>query len=145
MTQGSVPRSLAGFATLWLRRLGLAGKKCLLLEDEDSLPRPFSGSMKLYRHDGSCLELDMVAKPLGPDCQYVKEVREGNYELIVISIAGWSLRDGVHQPCPTCGTAEHTALEHTVLHELVHVAFPEYSAHDDWTERKVRSLLEGAG
>ncbi|MDH4209814.1 MAG: hypothetical protein OEV76_13130, partial [Anaerolineae bacterium] len=110
----------------------------------EALPRPFSGSVKLYREDGACLELDTVAKPLDPDYPYVQEVRAGNYELIVISIAQWCLREGTERPCPRCASADHSILQHTVLHELVHVAFPEYSAHNEWTDNKVCELLERA-
>ena len=144
MAQETVPFSLAAFADSWLQRLGLARRDCLLIDDDENLPRPFSGSMKLYRSDGTCLELDTVAKPLRLDCPYVQAVRAGDFDVIVISIAGWSLRDGREEPCPTCGTAGHTALQHTILHELVHVAFPEYSAHNEWTDNKVHELLERA-
>jgi hypothetical protein len=142
--QGVIPASLLSFANLWLAELGLGDKRCLLKEDGEALPHPFSGSMKLYRQDGTCLELDTVAKPLPPDHPYVQEVRGGNYDLIVISIAEWCLRDGADGPCPSCAPADHTALQHTVLHELVHVAFPEFSAHNEWTDNKVRELLERA-
>ena len=144
MSQEAVPLRLVAFAGFWLGQLGLDGKKCLLIEDQANLPRPFSGSMKLYRQDGTCLELDTVAKPLPADNPYVREVRAGNFDLIVISIAGWSLEGGAEEPCPMCGTSPHTALQHTILHELVHVAFPEYSAHNEWTDNKVRELLERA-
>jgi hypothetical protein len=142
IAQGDIPPSLLSFAHLWLEELGLGGKRCLLKEDGEALPRPFSGSMRLYREDGTCLELDTVAKPLDPEHPYVREVRAGNYDLIVISIASWCLREGADMPCPGCAPAEHTVLQHTVLHELVHVAFPEYSAHNEWTDNKVRELLE---
>jgi hypothetical protein len=69
-------------------------------------------------------------------------VRAGNFDLIVISIGGWSLAGEAKEPCPMCDDPSHTALQHTVLHELVHVAFPEYSAHNEWTDNKVRELLE---
>ena len=141
---GSIPPSLLSFAARWLAQLGLGDKKCLLLEDDAGLPRPFSGSMRLYGTDGTWLELDTVAKPLDPNHPYVREVRGGNYDLIVISIAQWCLRDGTEQLCPRCGPCQHTVLQHTVLHELVHVAFPEYSAHNEWTDNKVRVLLERA-
>ena len=144
LAQGVIPASLLSFANLWLAELGLEGKRCLLKEDEEALPRPFSGSIKLYRQDGTCLELDTVAKPLHTDHPYVREVRGGNYDLIVISIAEWCLREGVDRPCRRCAQADHTVLQHTVLHELVHVAFPEYSAHNEWTDNKVRELLERA-
>jgi len=142
MAQEAVPASLASFTRLWLRQLGLDGKKCLLIEEDENLPHPFSGSMKLYRQDGTWLELDTVAKPLAADCDYVREVRAGNFDLIVISIAGWSLQGELEAPCPTCGTSAHTALQHTILHELVHVAFPEYSADNEWTDNKVYKLLD---
>jgi hypothetical protein len=142
MAQEAVPASLLSFTNFWLKELGLNGKKCLLTEDGEGLPFPFSGSMRLYREDGTCLELDTVAKPLDPDHPYVQEVRAGNYDLIVISIAGWCLREGGAQSCPRCGHADHTVLQHTILHELVHVAFPEYSAHNEWTDNKVDKLLE---
>ena len=142
MAQESVPFSLAAFASAWLQRLGLDGKKCLLARDDSNLPSPFSGSMKLYRDDGTHLELDTVAKPLEPDCPYVRAVRAGDFDIIVISVAGWSLEDDPERPCPACGCGVHTALQHTVLHELVHVAYPEYSADNEWTDNKVRELLE---
>ena len=94
LAQGGIPPSLLSFANLWLAELGLGDKRCLLKEDGEALPHPFSGSMKLYRGDGTCLELDTVAKPLPPDHPYVEEVRGGNYDLIVISIAEWCLRGG---------------------------------------------------
>jgi len=144
MSQEAVSLRLVAFAGFWLGQLGLDGKKCLLIEDEANLPRPFSGSMKLYRQDGTCLELDTVSKPLKPDSAYVKEVRADNFDLIVISVAQWSLQGGLEKPCPMCPTSAHTALQHTILHELVHVAFPEYSAHNEWTDNKVRELLERA-
>ncbi len=144
MAQEAVPLTLALFARLWLQQLDLADKECLLIEENESLPRPFSGSVKLYGEDGTCLELDTVAKPLKADTPYVREVRDGNFALIVISIAGWSLRGELQQPCPTCATSSHTILQHTVLHELVHVAFPEYSADNEWTDNKVYELLERA-
>jgi len=144
LAQGVIPASLLSFANLWLAELGLAKKRCLLKEDGEALPHPFSGSMKLYRGDGTCLELDTVAKPLPPDHPYVQEVRGGRYDLIVISIAEWCLREGADRPCPRCAPADHTVLQHTVLHELVHVAFPEFSAHNEWTDNKVRELLERA-
>ena len=144
VAQGFVPPSLLSFAGRWLVELGLGDKKCLLLEDDADLPRPFSGSMRLYREDGTWLELDTVAKPLDGDHPYVREVRGGNYDLILISIAQWCLREGADGPCPRCASADHTVLQHTVLHELVHVAFPEYSAHNEWTDNKVRELLERA-
>lgn len=144
LVEGAIPDRLLSYAELWLGRLGLGNKRCLLREDGQTLPCPFSGSMKLYREDGSWLELDTVAKPLPPEHPYVREVRAGNYDLIVISIAPWCLREGADGPCPRCGQANHTILEHTVLHELVHVAFPEYSAHNEWTDNKVRELLEEA-
>jgi hypothetical protein len=140
----AVPVPLLSFTNFWLGELGLSGKKCLLAEDGEGLPYPFSGSMRLYREDGTCLELDTVAKPLDPDHPYVQEVRAGNYHLIVISIAGWCLREGVAQSCSRCAHTEHTVLQHTILHELVHVAFPEYSAHNEWTDNKVDELLERA-
>ena len=139
--QGSIPPSLLSFTDSWLAELGLLGKRCLLVEDGEGLPRPFSGSIRLYRNDGTRLELDTVAKPLDPNNPYVREVRAGNYDLIVISIAEWCLRRGAGEPCPRCALAGHTVLQHTVLHELVHVAFPEYSAHNEWTDNKVRELL----
>jgi hypothetical protein len=142
--QGLVPPSLLPFARRWLAELGLGDKKCLLMEDDSGLPRPFSGSMRLYREDGTWLELDTVAKPLPFDHPYVVDVRAGNYDLIVISVARWCLQEGAEQPCPRCGHADHTVLQHTILHELVHVAFPEYSAHNEWTDNKVRELFEGA-
>jgi hypothetical protein len=142
LAQGCIPPTLLSFTNHWLRELGLDGKRCLLKEDGEALPHPFSGSMKLYREDGTWLELDTVAKPLPPDHPYVQEVRAGGYESIVISIAEWCLREGADGPCPRCAPADHTVLEHTVLHELVHVAFPEYSAHNEWTDNKVRGLLE---
>jgi hypothetical protein len=143
MAQRAVPFSLASFTRFWLRQLGLNGKKCLLVEEsEENLPCPFSGSMKLYRQDGTCLELDTAAKPLKADCPYVREVVAGNFDLIVISIARWSLQAGIEELCPTCGTSTHAALQHTILHELVHVAFPEYSAHNEWTDDKVYDFLE---
>jgi hypothetical protein len=142
MAEEAVPPSLASFTRFWLRQLRLDDKKCLLVEEDESLPHPFSGSMKLYRQDGTCLELDTVAKPLKADSPYATEVRAGNFDLIVISIAGWSVQGGLQEPCPTCGTSAHTALQHTILHELVHVAFPEYSAHNEWTDNKVCELLE---
>jgi hypothetical protein len=144
MAQQGVPAPLLSFTNWWLAELGVGDKRCLLVEDDSSLPYPFSGSMKLYRADGTYLELDTVAKPLDPDHPYVQAVRAGNYDLIVISIAGWCLRDGAQQPCPRCGDAGHTVLQHTILHELVHVAFPEYSAHNEWTDNKVRELLKRA-
>jgi len=144
MAQAAVPTALESFAGSWLAELGLGDKRCLLMEDTEGLPYPFSGSMKLYRVDGTHLELDTVAKPLDPDHPYVRDVRAGNYDLIVISIAGWCLRDGGEELCPQCGGSAHTVLQHTVLHELVHVAFPEYSAHNEWTDNKVRELLERA-
>jgi hypothetical protein len=142
--QGSIPASLLSFTDSCLSELGLLGKRCLLVEDGEGLPRPFSGSMRLFREDGTWLELDTVAKPLDPNNPYVQEVRAGNYDLIVISIAEWCLRAGTDEPCPRCASASHTILQHTVLHELVHVAFPEYSAHNEWTDNKVRELLERA-
>jgi hypothetical protein len=144
VAQGCIPASLLSFTGLWLVKLGLGDKKCLLKEEDAGLPRPFSGSMKLYRDDGTCLELDTVAKPLAWDHPYVREVREGNYDLIVISVARWCLQEGPEGPCPRCARDDHTVLQHTVLHELVHVAFPEYSAHNEWTDNKVRELLERA-
>lgn len=144
MASHEVPRALVSFTDFWLTDLGLGDKRCLLVEENEGLPHPFSGSMKLYRQDGTCLELDTVAKPLEADNPYVREVRAGNFDLIVISIAGWSLEGGAEEPCPMCGTFPHTALQHTILHELVHVAFPEYSAHNEWTDNKVRELLERA-
>jgi hypothetical protein len=142
MSLDPVPRTLASFTRYWLEELGLGDKRCFLLEDKEGLPRPFSGSMKVYREDGTCLELDTVAKPLEPDHPYVREVRAGKFDLIVISIADWALRGEADEPCPMCDISLHTALEHTILHELVHVAFPEYSAHNEWTDNKVRELLE---
>lgn len=144
MGQGSIPASLVRFTHRWLAELGLASKRCLLVEDGQALPHPFTGSMRLCREDGTWLELDTVAKPLDPDDPYVQEVRAGKFDLIVISIAGWCLREGAEGPCPRCASASHTVLQHTVLHELVHVAFPEYSAHNEWTDNKVRELLERA-
>lgn len=144
VAEGTVPASLQSFTEFWLAELGLESKRCLLREDAEMLPHPFSGSMRLYRPDGSCLELDTVAKPLPPDHPYVQEVRGGRYDLIVISIAEWCLREGADRPCPRCAPGDHTVLQHTVLHELVHVAFPEYSAHNEWTDNKVRELLERA-
>jgi hypothetical protein len=144
MAQEAVPRSLASFTRFWLQQLGLDEKRCLLAEENEDLPHPFSGSMRLYRQDGTCLELDTVAKPLKAESPYVREVRAGNFDLIVISIAGWSLQGGLEEPCPTCSTSGHSALQHTILHELVHVAFPEYSAHNEWTDNKVFELLERA-
>ena len=144
LAQEAVPTPLLSFTNFWLKELGLSGKKCLLTEDGEGLPFPFSGSMRLYREDGACLELDTVAKPLDANHPYVQEVRAGNYDLIVISIAGWCLREGAAQSCPRCGHTEHTVLEHTILHELVHVAFPEYSTHNEWTDNKVHELLERA-
>jgi hypothetical protein len=144
MAQWVVPAGSLSFANSSLSELGIRDKNCLLMEDDSGLPYPFSGSMKLYRADGTCLELDTVAKPLDPDHPYVREVRAGHYDLIVISIAGWCLGDGAQQPCPRCGDGEHTVLQHTILHELVHVAFPEYSAHNEWTDNKVRELLKRA-
>src|SRR4030042_273320 len=144
LARGRIPPSLLSFTDVWLAELGLGEKKCLLKEDGEALPHPFSGSMRLYREDGTCLELDTVAKPLRPDHPYVQEVRGGNYDLIAISIAAWCLRDGADRLCPRCAPADHTVLQHTVLHELVHVAFPEYSAHNEWTDNKVRELLERA-
>ncbi len=142
MSVDPVPRSLVPFTRFWLEELGLGDKRCFLLEDQEGLPRPFSGSMKLYREDGTCLELDTVAKPLEPDHPYVREVRAGNFDLIVISIAGWALRGRAEERCPMCANSAHTALQHTILHELVHVASPEYSAHNEWTDNKVRELLD---
>jgi hypothetical protein len=142
VAQGCIAASLLPFTASWLVRLGLGDKKCLLKEEDAGLPRPFSGSMRLYRDDGTCLELDTVAKPLAPDHPYVREVRESNYDLIVISIARWCLQEGAEGSCPRCGRDDHTVLQHTILHELVHVAFPEYSAHNEWTDNKVRELLE---
>jgi len=144
MADPTVLPSLLSFTEFWLAQLGLGGKRCLLREDGEMLPRPFSGSMRLYRNDGTSLELDTVAKPLPAEHPYVREVRAGNYDLIVISIAPWCLREGADGPCARCGRADHTILEHTILHELVHVAFPEYSAHNEWTDNKVRELLERA-
>jgi len=144
LAEGAIPDPLLSFAELWLGRLGLENKRCLLREDGKALPRPFSGSMKLFREDGSWLELDTVAKPLPLEHPYVRGVRAGDYDLIVISIAPWCLREGAEATCPRCGGAGHTILEHTILHELVHVAFPEYSAHNEWTDNKVRELLEEA-
>lgn len=144
LAQGVIPASLLSFANLWLAELGLGYKRCLLIEDGEALPHPFSGSMKLYRGDGTCLELDTVAKPLPPDHPYVQQVWGGKYDLIVISIAEWCVREGADRLCPSCAPADHTVLQHTVLHELVHVAFPEYSAHNEWTDNKVRELLERA-
>ncbi len=142
MSQDPVPRSLVSFTRFWLEELGLGDKRCFLSKDQEGLPRPFSGSMKLYREDGSCLELDTVAKPLEADHPYVREVRAGNFDLIVISLSNWSLQGDVEEPCPMCAHSTHTALQHTILHELVHVAFPEYSAHNEWTDNKVRQLLD---
>ena len=142
--QGAVPASLLSFTDSWLSELGLLGKRCLLVEDGEALPFPFSGSMRLYRSDSTWLELDTVAKPLDPNNPYVREVRAGNYDLIVIFIAEWCLREGANGPCPRCAIASHSVLQHTVLHELVHVAFPRYSAHNEWTDNKVRELLERA-
>ncbi len=142
MAQETVPFALASFAGSWLQHLGLERKKCLLVEDDESLPRPFSGSVKLYQDDGTCLALDTVAKPLSPENRYVRAVRRGDFDLIVVSVAGWLLRTGVEERCPNCDSGEHSALQHAVLHELVHVAFPEYSAHNEWTDNKVRELLE---
>jgi hypothetical protein len=144
LAQAGVPGHLLSFTELWLGELGLRHKKCLLARDGDNLPRPFSGSMRLYREDGTCLELDTVAKPLRTDHPYVVDVRAGNYDLIVVSIAGWCLQQGAEEPCPRCGQCDHTVLQHTILHELVHVAYPEYSAHNEWTDNKVRELLEPA-
>jgi hypothetical protein len=145
-SQGAMPPSLLSFTSLWMGELGLDGKRCLLREDGEALPYPFSASMRLYREDGSCLELGTVAKPLDAEDPYVREVRAGHYDLIVISIAPWCLREGAEGTCPRCGRSDHTILEHTVLHELVHVAFPEYSAHNEWTDNKVHELLEaGSG
>ena len=144
MAQEAVPTPLLSFTSFWLAELGLSGQKCLLGEDGEGLPFPFSGSMRLYLEDGACLALDTVAKPLDGNHPYVREVRAGNYDLIVISIARWCLREGGAQSCPRCGHTEHTVLQHTVLHELVHVAFPEYSAHNEWTDNKVDELLERA-
>ena len=141
MAQEAVPPCLASFTSSWLHLLGLDDKRCLLIEEDESLPHPFAGSMRLFRQDGSCLELDTIAKPLRPDCPYVREVRAGRFELIVISIAAWSLQGSLEKPCPECGTLAHTALQHTILHELVHVAYPEYSAHNDWTDNRVCELL----
>ncbi len=144
MAQEGVSLSLASFTQFWLQQLGLGDKRCLLIEEEDNLPHPFSGSMKLYRQDGACLQLDTVAKPLKADHPYVKEVRAGNFDLIVISLARWSLRERVDRPCTTCPSSSHTAMQHTILHELVHVAFPDYSADNEWTDNKVYELLERA-
>ena len=144
MAQEAIPRSLASFTRFWLHELRLDDKKCLLMQENESLPHPFSGSMKLYRQDGTWLQLDTVAKPLRAESPYVREVRAGNFDLIVISIARWSLQGDLEQPCSTCGTADHSALQHTILHELVHVAFPEYSAHNEWTDSKVRELVQRA-
>jgi hypothetical protein len=144
MAGDAIPAPLLSFTESWLAELDLRDKRCLLMEDDSGLPYPFSGSMKLYRADGTCLELDTVAKPLDPDHPYVQAVRTGQYDLIVISIAGWCLGDGAQQPCPRCDGSSHTVLQHTILHELVHVAFPEYSAHNEWTDNKVRELLKRA-
>jgi hypothetical protein len=144
MAQEAVPRSLASFTRFWLHQLGLGEKRCLLAEENENLPHPFSGSMRLCRQDGTWLELETIAKPLKADNPYVREVRAGNFDLIVISVAGWSLQGDLEEPCSTCGTSAHTALQHTILHELVHVAFPEYSADNEWTDDKVYELLEAA-
>jgi hypothetical protein len=141
---GAVPRSLLSFTSLWLAHLGLDDKRCLLVEDGEGFPYPFAGSMRLHRQDGSRLQLDKVAKPLDPEDPYVREVRAGHYDLIVISLAPWCLREGAEGSCRRCASSHHTVLQHTVLHELVHVAFPEYSAHNEWTDNKVRDLLERA-
>jgi hypothetical protein len=143
-SRGAVPPSLLSFTSLWLAQLGLADKTCLLKEDGEALPYPFAGSMRLYLEDGSCLELDTVAKPLDPEDPYVRDVRAGKYDLIVISLAPWCLREGAEGSCRRCASSRHSVLQHTVLHELLHVVFPEYSAHNEWTDNKVRELLERA-
>lgn len=41
-----------------------------------------------------------------------------------------------------CGEApRHTEGEHSVLHELLHIAYPEFAADNDWTDAKVAELL----
>jgi hypothetical protein len=39
---------------------------------------------------------------------------------------------------------DHIVLLHTILHEPLHPAFPEYSALSEWTDNKVNELLERA-
>ena len=39
---------------------------------------------------------------------------------------------------------DHIVLLHTILHELLRVAFPEYSAHNECTDIQVDELLEWA-
>ena len=63
LAQEAVPTPLLSFTNFWLKELGLSGKKCLLTEDGEGLPFPFSGSMRLYREDGACLEL--IQRPRG--------------------------------------------------------------------------------
>jgi hypothetical protein len=61
-----VPALFLSFSDSSLAELRLGDKRFLFMEDDSGLPYPLSGSMKLHRADGTHLELDTVAEPLGP-------------------------------------------------------------------------------
>lgn len=140
---------LAQQASGWLDLLGLTGKILHL----SAIDRTYDGvyhaaSFTLLREDGSILDLEVLPGPQWvADPQWIREVRSKKFRLIEIVLEAHSYKavkkmfgsDCTDKHCE--GAPKHTEGEHSVLHELVHVAYPDFVSDNEWTDAKVAELL----
>ena len=124
-------KRLMPFTSFWLKQLGLGNKHCLLFSEINPELPPS------HILDGSgCVAV------FTEDC---REVRlQEDFDLIMIGFQASSakrLKGYLSKRCPDCKKHIHANGQHTVLHELVHVAYPEYSTDNEWTDQKVEELF----
>lgn len=145
-------KKLAPFTSYWLGQLDLAEKHCMissLINPEIPSGHRLDGAAtlgSLVTKDGSRIrfEVDNTCSPPRPSEAYIKRMGIKDFDLIIILLearSANSLKSYLDQPCPICRNHKHIWGRHAILHELVHVAYPEYSCDNEWTDRRVEELF----
>lgn len=108
---------------------------------------------ELTRELGTLFVFDLEGKRIpfqrdGPVLlKWKEQVRQGRFSLIHIGFTTSATQEFARlldRDCdyPACnGRRDHSTPEHTLLHELVHAACPEYVLDNEWTDRKAAQVL----
>lgn len=145
-------KKLAPFTSYWLGQLDLGEKHCMIksyINPEIPSGHRLDGAAtlaSLVAKDGSRIrfEVNYTCSSSRPSEAYIKMVGIKDFDLIIILLearSANSLKSYLDQPCPICRKHKHIWGRHAILHELVHVAYPEYSCDNEWTDRRVEELF----
>jgi hypothetical protein len=162
-----LPRYLARVAQRFLDALDLGAIPCHLVPWDGPITDVKGTVSELRREGRRYVELDPAppnmepwqmsdpaaleeqlerTRGLPPRREYVEAVRQHDFDLIVVRLNRKSLRRDARTPCAKCPDVPlHSVLEHTLVHELVHVAHPEQSYDNPWTDARVAQLIAEHG